>query len=167
MSAIDCDTMRDRMPEVARGSATWAAAEAAHLADCAECRAEWAVVSSAVTLGARVEAEFDAAGTARKVVTRLRHRAPAQWPARRYLVGLAAAAALVLVVSRPGLRTPAATSTEEARFLPELDSLTADELTVIAEGFEAPLTETTIIEGQPLFELDSTQLERVLRSLEG
>ena len=82
-------------------------------------------------------------------------------------MGLFAAAALVLVVSRPGLQPPMATGNEEARFLPELDSLTVDELTVIAEGLEAPLTETTIIEGQPLFELDSTQLERVLRSLEG
>ena len=167
MTEPDCEMLRDRMPDVARGTARWSAAEATHLTACADCRAEWVLVRAALPLGARVEAEFDAAGAARAVSARLRRAATIRWPAPRYLVGLAAAAALALVVVRPVQSPAAGPAAAETRFLPELDSLTLDELTRVAEGLETPLTETELIEGQPLFELDATQLERVLRSMEG
>lgn len=167
MTRPDCEAMRDRMPEVARGVASWTAAETAHVASCAECRQEWALVRAAVNVGAQVEAEFDATGSAEAVRRRLRRSASVRWPGRSYLAGLAAAAALALVVGRPTPVPVVVSPVAEVRFLLELDSLTVEELTVVAEGLDVPLSETEMIEGQPLFELDTTQLERVLRSLEG
>ena len=43
----DCERLSDRMPEVAMQQAAWTAEEAAHLASCADCRAEWDLVLAA------------------------------------------------------------------------------------------------------------------------
>ena len=37
----DCQRLSDRMPEVVMERASWTAEEAAHLADCDDCRAEY------------------------------------------------------------------------------------------------------------------------------
>lgn len=161
------DQLRDRMPEVARGTTTWTADEAAHLAECEECRAELALVTSALRVGARVEATFDASTVARNVATRLKQEPVVARMRYRPLVLLATAAALALVFARPGATPTPLPPTGEVRFLPELDSLTVEELTLVAEAIDAPLTETPLIEGQSVTDLDTTQLQRVLRSLEG
>jgi hypothetical protein len=167
MTETTHEQLQDRMPEVARGAAAWTAAESAHLATCAECREEWALVSAAAGLGARLEAGFDAAGAGRAVAMRLRRASTRRWPAARYLAGLAAAAALGFLYVGPSGGPADAVIVAEARFLPELDSLGIAELTLVVEGLDVPLSETELLEGQPLLELDTTQLERVLRSLEG
>ena len=46
-----CEQLSDRMPAVAHGQAGWSAEEQAHLAGCADCRAEWDLVSAASRLG--------------------------------------------------------------------------------------------------------------------
>ena len=160
------DQLRDRMPEVARGSAAWTAAEARHLAACEECRRALAVVRAGLRIGAEVEATFDAPAAARAVTARLAR--PAAATARyRPLVLLATAAVLALFFARPAAPPATAPAASEVRFLPELDSLTVDELTLVADAFDAPLTETPLIEGLPAADLDTVQLQRVLRSLEG
>ena len=46
-----CTQLSDRMPEVALGLARWTADDERHLAGCADCRSEWAIVSTASRLG--------------------------------------------------------------------------------------------------------------------
>ena len=48
-----CERLSDRMPDVARGRARWTAEEAAHLAACADCLAEWDLVATTIRLGAK------------------------------------------------------------------------------------------------------------------
>ena len=43
-----CERLSDRMPDVALLRAAWSAEEAAHLASCADCRAEWDLVLAAL-----------------------------------------------------------------------------------------------------------------------
>ena len=161
------DQLRDRMPEVARGRAAWTADEAAHLADCDECRRELELIRGALQVGAGIEARFDAAAVARTVTARLRQEPVAAGMRYRPLVLLATAGALALLFARPGAAPVVAPAVAETRFLPELDSLTVDELALVADAFDAPLTETPLIDGQPAADLDTTQLQRVLRTLEG
>lgn len=163
------DMLLDRMPEVARGAGTWSPAEAAHLAGCAECRTAWEVVRDGAALGAGIERTFDGAASGRRVVERLRTSGASHSTGRPWVLALVAAAAAVLfvVLRAPHAAPPAPVPVAEARFLPELDSLTTDELATVAEGIDPPAGALELQDGQPLFDLDSTQLERVLRSLEG
>ena len=160
------DQLRDRMPEVARGSAAWTADEAAHLAACAECREELAMVTSAVRIGAGVEATFDASAAARAVTLRLTQEPVGARSRYRPLILLATAAVLALVYARP-MSVPAPIGPrEEARLFPELDSLSSEELTILADGLEIPLAEVPFV-GERSADPDTLPLERVLRALEG
>lgn len=170
MSGTIHEQLSERMPEVARGSAAWDPAESAHLAGCAECRAEWEVVRVAAGVGERVERAFDSAGASRAVVRRLAARRPLiRRPVVRTFIGLAAAAAIVFAVYHraPSAPTAAAPAVAAASLLPELDSLDVEELTLLADAVEPPLIETPLGDDPALTDLDSTQLARVLRSLEG
>ena len=164
------EQLLDRMPEVARGAGHWSPLEAAHLAACAECREAWDVVRAAASLGRGIEGAFGGAATADRVVGRLRAAGSRRADIRRWSIGIAAAAAaagLFLATRAPRSAPPVTAPVAEARFFPELDSLSTDELSAVAEGIDAPVGSVDLIEGQPLYDLDSTQLERVLRSLEG
>ncbi len=102
-----CTALSDRMPEIASGRSHWTEEEERHLASCAECRAEWAVVRAVQNLGTSLPGP--AAPTV--VVARVRERLAAEHArkrirARMFLgTGLAAAAALALVV-RPWRSEP-------------------------------------------------------------
>jgi len=95
-----CTALSDRMPDVALGRSRWTEDEARHLADCADCRAEWAVVGATARLGASLHSAIDPAATA----GRLRDRLAAERTRRRVRTrvilgaGLAAAAGLTLAV---------------------------------------------------------------------
>jgi hypothetical protein len=170
MTQMVHEQLIERMPDVARGAERWSHDEGAHIAACADCRDAWAVIRASFRLGAEIEARFDAAGAGEGVVRRLREAGSRRRTLRRSALGLFAVAAALLVVlggRRIGGGGSTAAPAVEARFLPELDSLTTDELATVAEEIDAPASQLDLIEGQPLFELDSTQLERVLRSLEG
>ncbi|HET7041476.1 MAG TPA: hypothetical protein VFI13_05640, partial [Gemmatimonadales bacterium] len=106
---------------------------------------------------------------AREVTARLREAGRRGRSLRRWMVGLAAAAAVVLYAAVRPDPGPAVTGAPvaEARFFPELDSLSTEELAVVAEEVDRPASELDPVAGQHLFDLDTTQLERVLRSLEG
>ena len=164
------DILLERMPEVVGGASRWNAEEAAHLAACPECREAWALVASAAAVGAGVERTFDASAAARAVTLRLRATASRGRNVRRVALGLFAAAAAVALFVAGSDRTapsPAPAPVAAARFLPELDSLSTDELATVAAEVDAPASSLDLPEGQSLFDLDSTQLERVLRSMEG
>lgn len=161
----------DRMPVVARGTSAWSAGELAHLAACAECRAEWDMIQMVSGLGSGVVAGLDSARVAQVVGRRLalERGNTAGWRrnARRWLVGLAAAAAVLLVGRLTVTRLIESTSTTSLTVLHELDELNAVELESLLES----LPPATAVTGHPepgsLDELDPTSLERLLRSLEG
>ena len=165
-----CEQLSDRMPAVAAGE-QWTAAEAAHLAGCADCAAEWAVVAATHQLGADLPG-LNAHHVTEWVLGRLRAER-AEVRARRRglaLVGLAAAAALAVAVwtGRPagpagGGRTGAAAAADLS--LVELDSLRAPELEALLHSMDRT------DDGDPLHAvpsvLDDGELDRVLEALEG
>jgi hypothetical protein len=95
-----CTQLSDRMPAVALGRARWTADQERHLAACADCRAEWAVVVAASRLGATLPS-VDPERTAASITERIRHgRIHSQVRVRQValLAGLAAAAVLAVAV---------------------------------------------------------------------
>lgn len=166
-----CEMMIDRMPMVAHGRDSWTPEEAAHLAACPECEPAWRLIQAAAHLGAGSAAAIDTARTADRVLTRvalLRRRA--RWRAVGW-IGLAAAAAAVLVVS-VGRRGPTVSRVEAdtAGFrlpLAELEGLNAPQLESVLDGLDAPLGSVATPDAPALGDLEKVQLERVLRSLEG
>jgi len=167
-----CETLRERMPDVAHGAGTWTGAEEAHLAGCAECAAEWRVVRTALRLGdptaRRVNPGRLAAAVAAGVA---RERRMSRWKRAGWLTGLAAAAAVALVVWRGSTPTdtPAVAGTVAEYLLPlaELESLDETQLQAVLDALDGPLGDGGSAGGPTLGDLTDTQLERVLRSLEG
>ena len=49
----DCTRLSDRMPAVAHGLARWSPVDESHLAQCADCAAEWTIVREAAVSGTR------------------------------------------------------------------------------------------------------------------
>ena len=164
-----CEQLSDRMPAIAAGE-QWTAAEAAHLAGCADCAAEWALVASTHQLGADLPG-LNAHDVAARVLGRLRAERAAVRARRRGLAfaGLAAAAAIAVAVwtGRPagpaGGRTGAAAAADLS--LVELDSLRAPELEALLHSMDRT------DDGDPLHAvpsvLDDGELDRVLEALEG
>ena len=97
---ITCTALSDRMPDVALGRSRWTEDEARHLAACADCRAEWALVTSAAHLGDSLPALPDPEVTSARVLARLAvERTRARVRSRLWIVaGLAAAAVVALAV---------------------------------------------------------------------
>ena len=129
---MTCQELSDRMPAVAAGAATWSQEEAEHLRTCADCRAEWAVVSAGRVVGA--QASIDADALAARVLHRLRTEPVVRrFPRRYWLIGLAAAAVIAIVLLPARLpRGPAAplssgpAAPPVGRRRPGLDALAAD-----------------------------------------
>lgn len=167
-----CGAVQDKLPLVVHGTATWTPAEAAHLARCAACDAERALVERAARLGGEAAARIDSAALAAGVLREVnRRRRSDRWIRRAGLVGLAAAAALVVMVGVPGRGVAPTTGLTEVATLTlplaELDSLDAYQLEAVLEGFDAPVGEMTPGPAPSFDDLNDAQLERVLRSLEG
>lgn len=123
MTTSLCEQLSDRMPAVASGAARWTAADQEHLATCAACGDEWALVQAAARLDFRADNVVAADELARTVLERVRSaergmggarawlrslrafgaqgdvRSPKQrHRVRRWQVGLAAAAAAILAI---------------------------------------------------------------------
>lgn len=172
----DCHLIADRMPDVANGKAVWRASESAHLASCPDCSLEWDLIRAAQGMGAGVVAALDTGRIAENVVRRVAEAGPAArprvlGPATRWLIGLAAAAALVLVIrpGRPG-QSPVMNLPERAAavsVLNELDDLTPSELESVLEALPSAAEAVPHVESAPFGDLEPKDLERVLRSLEG
>ena len=165
---MTCDKLSEKMPAVAGGAATWSAEEAEHLRACADCRAEWAVVSAGAAVGRG--AALDADALAARVLQRLRTEPAVTHLVRtRWLVGLAAAAAAIalFVVPNRNHRAPAGTQTLEYSIdVPGLGALNAAELTDVLDTFDTPWTETSTTDAPSLDDLDPQELERIERSWE-
>jgi hypothetical protein len=104
-----CTQLSDRMPDVAHGTSRWTETEERHLAECADCRAEWELVTAASRLGAALRSPADPALLSRALLERLaRERQRTRLRVRLWTaVGLAAAAAVILAVwtgARTGTR---------------------------------------------------------------
>ncbi len=169
-----CEQVTERMVAVAHGAGAFTVEEQAHLAGCADCAREWRLVQAAGRLGDRAAGRLEPARISNAVLGQLQaERRRSRWIRRGALAGLAAAAALVLMVrtggpapvtggDRPGIATA-------GLYVPlaELESLDEGQLEAVLEGLEAPLTEGGAVAPPALGDLDDAQLERVLRSLEG
>lgn len=164
--------LSERIPDVARGDAEWTAAEAAHLASCDDCAAEWRVVRA---FAGGPDLTIDAGRVAERVVSRLRDEEKvvsleARRPWRRALLGLAAAASVALAVAiwRPwlGPAEVAVAPTREPTMLPELDALFEAELEVILAAIEPEPVEP--IGSVPrIGDLTDDELELLLADVEG
>ena len=167
-----CERLSDRMPAVAGGE-EWTAAESAHLADCADCAAEWGLVAETRALGGAFGAALDAHHVTERVLGRLRAERTAVRTRRQglALAGLAAAAVLALAVwtgspARSGPGAPAVVAPADLS-LAELDSLRAPELEALLQSMD--LADESGMDPNPAVPsiLDDGELDRVLDALEG
>jgi hypothetical protein len=173
---IDCEAMSDRMVAVAHNRATWGPEETGHLVSCADCAAEWRLVQTASSLGGAEVRHLDAGQVGRTVLQRLsvaRLRAR-RWRHAGWIVGLAAAAAIAALVwvgprRDTGPERQNATIAAETFELPvtELYDLDAGQLQTVLDQLDAPLGSAASPEAPALGDLKASELERVLRSLEG
>ena len=172
----ECESIQDRMPLIASGAAVWTDPESAHLAGCADCSATWQIVETARALGESAARRVDPAQVGGAVLARLREeRRAARWKRGGWIAGLAAAAAIVLIVwgkSAPGglggPSVPVAAVTQPLRVpLAELERLDAAQLEAVLDGIDQPLGAGAAPDAPHLGDLDDHELERVLRSLEG
>ena len=169
---MSCQELSDRMPSVAAGAATWSQEEAEHLRTCADCRAEWAVVSAGRAVGAQASIDADALAT--RVLHRLRTEpVVGRFPRRYWLIGLAAAAVIAIVLLPARLPRGAAAplssgpaATPLAVEVPGLDALAADELADILDILDDSWTNTSTTDAPSLDDLDPQELGRIERSWE-
>jgi hypothetical protein len=155
------------MPDVAHGRARWTAEEASHLAACADCRAEWDLVTAAVRLGARAPGNDPEATTA-AVLRRVSEDRRSRGRRRFWGIGLAAAAALAGVVwtgLRPDRAAPPGPQAEIA--LPEVEPIESGELDSLIMELDVPQLGASAFDEPSLDDLDTNELEQVLRTLEG
>jgi hypothetical protein len=179
-----CTQLSDRMPDVAHGTSRWTETEEHHLATCADCRAEWELVTAASRLGAALESPADPALLCTVLLERLaRERQRTRLRARVWTAaGLAAAAAVILAVwtgartgARPGDTAPRApalaaapTGTPRVELpLPELDDLPAEALDSMLQVLDEPGARADAYELPALAEPGDRELERVLTGREG
>ncbi len=167
-----CEAMRDRMPDVAHGTATWTEAEAAHLASCADCQLESRIVDAGMRLDAGVVVAPE--GVFRTLIERLgvsaaESRAVRALPWRGGLVGLLAAAAAVVLVlgvfrrDREPLHVVGDTAAAVA-MLPELQGLDETQLQSVLQSFGPTAGDATPGVVPHLEDLTDAELEELLRS---
>jgi hypothetical protein len=170
----DCERLSDRMPEVALLGGEWTAEEAAHLATCAECRAEWDLILAARDLDARAPAIADPGAVAAAVLRRLAaDRAQAVRTRRAWsFAGLAAAAAIVAaVLTGRGAETsegsPVVAEAGALVPLPELDGLETTQLDTLLQSLDRPVAGGSTLDASTLGEYEDGELERVFATWEG
>ena len=169
----DCERLSDRMPAVALHRSTWTAEEAAHLALCAECRAEWDLVLAARRLDERAPA-VDATAIATTVQRRLAARRSARRRGRWIWTALgsaAAAAAIAVAVSGGREATPVAApvvvaGAEPLVPLPELEGLETAQLDTLLRALDAARAGASTSGTSTLGDDADIELERILASWE-
>ncbi len=168
-----CTRLSDRMPEVVHVRSRWTPDEAAHLASCAECRRELALVQATVALGRKAPRLGDPAALAVTIERRLAGARTRRIGVQR-IAGLATAAALLLMVwtkwpERPVSNVPgSARSAAQALVpLPELELLDPAELDSLLQRMEMPSAGSSTLDAPGLGDLEDTELEQVLATWEG
>jgi hypothetical protein len=162
------------MAAVAASREAWSRAELAHLEACHDCAAEWQLVQATAALGTWLPVDPDR--TAATVARRLGEAAAEDarrsrvW-GRAMIIGLAAAAALLLVVMprRTATRAPGVVMVAPAGTavlqLAELDDAPASDLLVVLAGFEEAGSVAGTLDGD-LDGLDSLSIAQTLRTWE-
>ena len=170
---MECERLSDRMPEVARGTASWSREDADHLARCASCQDEWELVRAAVTHGLALGMRVDAGRLAEGVERRL-ERLPEARPASRsgwwaaWPVALAAGILLLLWVG-PRPRSPDQAAPEvTVAVLHELDDLSDSELEAMLDAVEDPAAPEyrSLDTPESLGDLSEAELQLLLNSME-
>lgn len=172
-----CEALSDRMPAVARGTASWDAEEAAHFGICSDCQAEWALVAP-IARSAKPAPAIDLDRITRAVVIGVRPegRVVAISSRRRWsrsLVGLAAAAGIALAVYLPTRTVPgsevAVVPTRAVTTIPELDALLEDELKVVLAAITEEAPAPVLAPGPlpRLGDLTEAELQQLLKTVEG
>ncbi|HEX6104698.1 MAG TPA: hypothetical protein VFZ26_03900 [Gemmatimonadales bacterium] len=160
-----CDHLSDRMPAVVLRRTRWSADEEAHLAGCADCRAEWDLVQAANRLAAASPGVADQAALTDGLLRRLAEEPVSRVDGRAIRwVGLAAAAALAAAVwlgAGPGPTTVASGAAEPA------ETLTTAQVDSLLERQDVPLAGWSMLDTPTLGDLNEDELERVLRTWEG
>jgi hypothetical protein len=170
----DCERLSDRMPEVALHGGAWIAEEAAHLATCAECRAEWALIQQARDLDVRAPTIADPSALAVDVLRRLATERAKALRARRAwsFAGLAAAAAVAAAVLTgrevETTRSPQIVAEGEALVpLPELDGLETAQLDTLLQSLDRAVAGGSSLDASTLGEYEDGELEQVFATWEG
>ncbi len=171
----DCERLSDRMPDVVLGRIEWSPDEAAHLASCAACRAEWELVLRARALEERAPTISDPSALASALTRRLAEDRAARARTRQVwaFAGAAAAAAAILAVvvtqRGPGPATGPRTVAEAEALvpLPELEGLDAPQLDTLLRSLDRPVAGTSTLDASTLGEHEDGELEQVFATWEG
>lgn len=171
----DCERLSDRMPDVALHRAEWTPEEAAHLAGCTECLAEWGLVLAARALDASAPTVSDPSVLPAVLQRRLAEDRARRTRARRAwsVAGATAAAAAILVAvmtdrdpdSVPGHRAVA--EAEALVPLPELEGLETAQLDTLLQSLDRPFAGTSTLDASTLGEYEDGELEQVFATWEG
>jgi hypothetical protein len=168
-----CERLSDRMPDVATQRAAWTSDEAAHLASCTDCRAEWNLVLAARRLEARGPT-VDPTVIAAAVQRRLAADRTAGRRNRWFWAGgaaAAAAAAIALAVTRgPAPRSETgpvvAVETDPLLPLPELEGLETAQLDTLLQALDGPLAGASAADSASVDDADA-ELDQLLATWEG
>lgn len=175
MSGSHIDT--ERLTDSAVRGPAWTDAEAEHLAGCSECGFELEILAVARRLGTTRLAGLDLERVAGRVRRRLESEPQSVTKrvggqAGRWLLGLAAAAAVVLAVRTrlpngpDGFGRMEPPALVEGSVLQELDGLSEPQLEELLRSIPPASEALDHVEMVPLGDLTSSDLERVLRSME-
>jgi anti-sigma factor RsiW len=152
MNAMRCETVRDRLPELANGLMSAAEMQAirAHVAQCRECAAELELIEAL-----RAEETFVPFGLERRVIQAVRAgRTRRTWSPTR--VAMAATVVFALVTAGLLVRGNAPWGSQP---------VAPDEITAIGStGLPGP-SESMVTGGPALHNLSDEQLEKLLREL--
>ena len=171
----DCERLSDRMPDVALHRAEWTPEEAAHLAGCADCLAEWELVLAARALDEGAPTVSDPSALPAVLQRRLAEDRALRTRVRRawsFAAAAAAAAAILTTIVTPrdgglptGTRTVA--GAEALVPLPELEGLGTAQLDTLLQSLDRPSAGTSTLDASTLGEYEDGELEQVFATWEG
>jgi hypothetical protein len=170
----DCERLSDRMPDVALHRTEWAPEEAAHLAGCADCLAEWELVLAARTLDESAPTVSDLSALPAALQRRLAEDRARRTRARRAwsfaAAAAAAAAILAAVVTQRDAGPPGGARTVAGAALvplPELEGLETGQLDTLLQSLDRPSAGTSTLDASTLGEYEDGELEQVFATWEG
>ena len=171
----DCERLSDRMPDVVLHRSEWTPEEAAHLAGCAECLAEWELVLAARALGEGAPTAPDSSAVSAALLRSLAEDRAGRARARRawWFAGAAAAAAAILVAVMTGrdaatVAAPQVVAEAEVLVpLPELEGLETAQLDTLLQSIDRPVAGTSTLDASTLGEHEDGELEQVFAAWEG
>jgi hypothetical protein len=171
----DCERLSDRMPDVAHRHTGWTPEEAAHLAGCVDCLAEWELVLAARALDESAPTVSDAATLAATLQRWLAEDRARRIRLRRAwsfaAAAAAAAAILVAVVTQrdagPATSARTVAGAEALVPLPELEELGTAQLDTLLQSLDRPFAGTSTLDASTLGEYEDGELEQVFATWEG